>query len=352
MTPTNPQHNDGKTLLAVSALVVAGAIGIAVLASLSLRHDQVAEAETDEPRYAPAQTRSERPAPSITPATFEPVVETTPEPEVVEPAFEIDPDENLIARGLQLYESREFDRAAAYFAAEVEARPGGAWTRYMLGLSLWKSGAHEQAEAAMQAAADADPTSVRSFVNLSRIRNDLGRHEEALAAARSALELDGESAGALFLEGRTLMNLGLFEEAITSLEASLEREPDNGYVRNMLGLTLIRRGTPYEAVKHLERAVELIPEVAFVHNNLGMALERSGNRTGAFLAYQAGAGVDPTHAKVVANFERLQPIVGELPVVPVEQEAIAENEVPAVEPGEDSAEPTLVAEIQEGEQLP
>ena len=313
MTPANNQP-DSKLLLSVAALVVAGVIGITLIAGLSM-DEQVAEVEPAEPSYDPAPVLFERPrvAPATT-AGFTPVVDPmdetseTNESEMEPQAgFMIDPDADLVQRGLESYEGREFDRAAAYFEAEAETRPDGAWVRYMLALSLWKSGAVDEAEQAMQDAAELDPSSIRSFVNLARIRNDLGSHDAALDAARTALEIDGVSATALFVEGRSLMNLGRYDEAVAALEASLERDPDNGHARNMLGLTLIRRGTPEQALPHLEQAARQLPQLAYVHNNRGMALELCGRAAEAVAAYRAGAELDPTHVRVAANLARLAP---------------------------------------------
>ena len=53
----------------------------------------------------------------------EPIAFTEPAAEPVDPGFVVDPDANFIAEGVANYEAREFDRAAADFTAEIDARP-------------------------------------------------------------------------------------------------------------------------------------------------------------------------------------------------------------------------------------
>lgn len=334
MTPLETKRNDTKLLLSVAALVVAGAAGIALIGGLVL--DDAAEGETARttPVFDPVPAPAENTAlpavavetrPETTPASHETAI---PDPVVDEEiAFTIDPNEDCVARGLETYASRDFDRSAAYFRAEVDARPQRAWTHYMLGLSLWKAGRTGEAVAAMEAAAELDPDSVKTFVNLARIRNDLGDHESALEAARTALAIDAEDPSALFLEGRSLFNLGRLDEATASLSASAELDPDNGYVQNLLGLALIRQGRADEAVVALERAATLVSEVAYIQNNLGMALELSGRPSEAVVAYRRSVELDPAHTKAVANLARIEPSVAVAATrsEPVEEAIIADD---------------------------
>jgi len=347
MTPLETKRNDTKLLLSVAALVVAGAAGIALIGGLVL--DDAAEGDTARaaPVFDPAPVPAEDTAlpavavetrPETTPASYE---TATPDPVVDEEvAFTIDPNEDFVARGLETYASRDFDRSAAYFRAEIDARPQRAWTHYMLGLSLWKAGRADEAVGAMEAAAELVPDSIKTFVNLARIRNDQGDYEGALEAARTALAINAEDPAALFLEGRSLFNLGRLDEAMASLTASAELDPANGYVQNLLGLALIRQGRADEAVVALERAAALVSEVAYIQNNLGMALELSGRSSEAVVAYRRSVELDPAHAKAVANLARIEPSVGVAAATtePVE-EAIVEETVGE----EDTGEPIEIA---------
>jgi tetratricopeptide (TPR) repeat protein len=318
MTPVERRRKDTKLLVTVACLVVAGAAGLALIGGVVLnretehesahavpaREARPARAEPPAPREAAAATR-----PAATLTSYEAAPADDAEADHAAPdGFSIDPGEDLVQGGLAAYASRDFDRAAAYFQAENEARPRRAWTQYMLGLALWKAGRTGEAAAAMESAVGLDPDFTRARVNLARIRNDAGDFEGALAAARAAVEIAPEDPSARFLEGRSLFNLGRLDEALVSLEASVEIDPDNGHVRNLIGLALIRKGRPAEAVAALERAAELEPQVAYVHNNLGMALELSGRAPEAVVAYGRSVAIDPAQAKAVANLARLEPV--------------------------------------------
>ncbi len=324
---------DMKLLLSVAALVVVGAVGIALVASLTAGPDpeeanRVEPIALPTPAYEVEPARYEVPAPSAvveTPLTLD--VEEVPALATPE-EFRIEPGEDLVARGLETYRAREFDKAVTYFETEVSERPENGWTQYMLALSLWKSGRLDEAAETMRRSVEIDATSVPTFVNLSRIENERADFEAALSAAQAAIEIDPESASARFLEARSLHNLGRREEALEALRSSLELDADNGYAQNLRGLMLIELGRESEAIEPLERAAELEPDVAFIANNLGMALERSGRKSEALAAYRRAVEVDAEHARALANLARLEPLV------PVEPEDT---------PGDVAEEPLAVA---------
>jgi len=328
MSPAEREKNDRKLLMSVAALVAGGALVIVVLANLARDSAEVDPAATVAKSERIASTARSAAVPAAFERKVEPVA-PVPTAVVPEPLFDIDPDEDFVARGLESYEEREFDRAAAYFLAEADARPQRAWTHYMIGLSLWKAGRADEAVVAMEEAARLDPDAVRTFVNLSRIHNDRGEFDEALEAARAGLEIDTDDPSASFLEGRSLMNLGRLDEAVDSLERSLAIDPDNGYAQNMLGLVFIEQGLPSYAVAPLRRASELVPDVAYVHNNLGMALERSGERYEAVAAYRRAVECDAGYARGAANLARLEPALGPLPIEDPE-EFVAALDLPDV----------------------
>jgi tetratricopeptide (TPR) repeat protein len=293
---------ENKIRAVVAGVLVAGAGALAVMVWLS----------SDEPTGL-----QPKPAIEAIPASFEmdqepfiPPPEVAPEASAaIEPIFVVQPGEDCARRGVETFEGREFDKAAAYFRAEVETHPDRAWPRYMLGLSLWKGGRLEEAAGEMRRAAEIEVGSIRTLVNLSRIENDRGEFQSALDAARAALAIDSADATALFLEGRSLRNLGRLDEALQSLGRSVEIDPESGYARNLYGLTLLESGRGTEAVEMLTVAAGIEPGVAYIHNNLGMALERDGRRAEALEAYGRAVALDAHHARAAANLARLQPLV-------------------------------------------
>jgi len=314
------KHNDTKMLLAVAGGVTVAAAVIVFFAAMNEHRDARISEVVKKPaasvaRAAPPQLESE-PEPvsfakelenveaSVTFASYE----TVP-PVPVAPAFEIDPHENFVARGLEAWHSREFTRAAAYFGAEVEERPDGSWTQYMLGLSEWKAGRLDEAVQALQRSADLDPTSIKAPINLSRVQNERGEYESALEAATVALAIDAQDARALFLSARSLSNLARTDEALDSLEQSISIDDANGHAHNLLGLIQLEAGQVEEALAAFGRAADLEPGIAYVRNNLGMALELNGDPVEALKAYRAAAELNPGHQKSRVNLARLETIV-------------------------------------------
>lgn len=308
----NDNRKDDKILiLTVAGFVVAGAVGVALIAG----GGEETSAERAPIASVPKLT-IERPAPApVIPASrhVEPVQpEPEPDPEPVasiEPTFQIDPEADPVKAGHGHYAAGEYVEATAYFLAAVDATPGNAWARYMLGLSQWKSGDLEPAATTLVEAAAQNPDSVRARVNQARVLNELDRFDEALTAADEAIAIDGDNGEAWFLRARSLRNLDRDDEALDALETSVSLDSENGYAANLLGLIRIERGDFAEAATALVRAAELRPDVAYIRNNLGVALERSGDSAGALAAFRTASELDPTHAKALASVARLEPLV-------------------------------------------
>jgi tetratricopeptide (TPR) repeat protein len=311
MTPKPEDRNATKLLIAVAAVVVAGAVGLAIVAGLSVEKNEPAEtvARTAAPplQAVPAFGPETVADDTITPASLQKVPGTV-DAEIqraAEELFRVDPSADFVAVGARAYDEGAYAEAAAYFQAEVEARPERAWTQYMLGLARWKSGRADAAVEAMERSAELDPDTIKTRINLSRIQNERGEFDRALEAAEVATGRDEASAEAHFLRGRSLRNLGRIDEAIVALQRSIELDPDNGHARNLLGLTYIGLRLDGEAVEQLRRAAEIVPQLAYVHNNLGMALELAGRRDEAIAAYRIATDLDADHDRSAANLARL-----------------------------------------------
>ena len=130
--------NDTKLLLAVAGGVTAAAALIVFFAAMNEHRDARVAQVVKRPAAAVARAAPPRPEPVFFAKELENVEPSaefasyeTPSRDSAAPAFEIDPHENFVARGLEAWHAREFTRAVAYFGAEVEERPDGAWTHYM-----------------------------------------------------------------------------------------------------------------------------------------------------------------------------------------------------------------------------
>jgi len=313
MTPQSKPKSDTKLLLAVAGVVVAGAIGVALVAGLTVESDRAATSAVERKQaksVSPRTTARREPfQPKIELASLESapaVSEIAPAIEPVPPAFEIDPEADPWREGNRAYHESDYGHAAAYFRADADARPDRAYTRYMLGLALWKSGELDEALQAMERSVEINDASIRTFVNLSRIQNARGEFEGARSAAERALALDGESATALYLLARSQYNLGRIDEAIATLEACIGFDQAAAEAHNLLGLVGLQKGEGPAALAAFETAAALKPDVAYIQNNLGLALEKSGRLEDAAIALRRAVEIDATHQAATVSLARIE----------------------------------------------
>jgi tetratricopeptide (TPR) repeat protein len=320
MPPKNSPQNDSKLLLAVAGMVVAGAVGVALVAGLTVQPDQ-APPETAKDRVtSPAKKRTiaerdwAQPSVSLE-STSKPVpaMETRPldedvarTVESITEAFVIDPEADPWSEGSRAYHERDYVRAAAYFRADAEARPDRAYTHYMLGLALWKSGELDGALEAMERSAAVNDQSIKTFINLARIHNARGEFDGARVASERALTIDGENPTALYQLARSQYNLGRADEAIATLESCIELDQAAAEAHNLLGLVHLQRGDDSGALRSFETAAALKPEVAYIQNNLGLALEQSGRLEEAVMALRRAVEIDENHQAATVSLARIE----------------------------------------------
>lgn len=298
MTPQN-KNSDWKLLLGIGGSLVAAVVLIATLARIGAGWEE-REAIAAKPANSPIVTVEEAAPPEEVPAPVEQVAEETADP------FPIDPDADLVAMGRTAYANREWDAAAAYWRAEVDDNPDGAYGHYMLGLSLWKGGRLDEAVAALTTAGELNPQSVKSFINLSRVLNERGDYDSALEAAEAARLIDPEHPQALYLQARSLRNLGRIDDAVAALDQALAFDPEYGHAWNLLGLIDIHRGRAADAAVSLRNAATLEPGIAYINANFGRALELSGRYAEAADAFRAALDADPEHPSAALCLARVQ----------------------------------------------
>jgi tetratricopeptide (TPR) repeat protein len=313
MAPKKNPHSDTKLLLAVAGVVVAGAVGVALVAGLTVQRDPSASRAVKDRQASPAIGRtiaeSEREQPTVQAALLDSTrldVPPAPAIELVPVAFEIAPDVDPWREGSRAYHQRDYARAAAYFRADAEARPDRAYTHYMLGLALWKSGELDGAFDAMERSATVNDQSIRTFINLSRIQNARGEYEGAQSAAERALGIDAENPTALYQLARSQYNLGRVDEATATLESAIDLDQAAAEAHNLLGLVRLRTGDETDALRSFEVAAALKPEVAYIQNNLGLAFEQSGRFDDAAIALRRAIEIDGNHQAAAVSLARIE----------------------------------------------
>jgi tetratricopeptide (TPR) repeat protein len=356
MTPQNTHKGEWKLLLTIGGFIVAGAAAIAILAGLAVEREAEQAASTVARQAASRTVSRSTPAADATPgstqvatesALREKIAGSTVGPEIAEQieaeedeSYPVDPNADFASVGYAAFAAREYDKAAAYWKADVDARPERAYSRYMLGLSLWKGGRLDESAQALRRAAESNPDSIRTFVNLSRVQNARGEFQAALEAAESARQIDAEHPQALYLQARSLHNLQRDDEAVVALETALAFDSEYGHARNLLGLIQIHRGGLEAAVENLTLAARFEPDVAFIHANLGRALELSGLPGEAAESFRVALELDPEQRTAVAGLAREESVAQSTrsASLPEEQETVAAVAEPLETDEGDSAE--------------
>jgi len=310
-------------------MVVAGAVGVALVAGLTVQPDQAPSQAVKERVASPIKERTiaepvslesiARPSPALESTPLDADVARAFEP--VPAAFVIDPEADSWREGSRAYHERDYARAAAYFRADAEARPDRAYTQYMLGLALWKSGELDGALEAMERSATVNDQSIKTFINLARIHHARGEYEGARSAAERALTIDAENSTALYQLARSQYNLGRADEAIATLESCIELDQAAAEAHNLLGLVRLQKGDDSEALRSFETAAALTPEVAYIQNNLGLALEQSGRLDEAVMALRRAIEIDENHRAATVSLARIE---ARLPLETVDEAAAVE----------------------------
>ncbi|MFQ5510684.1 MAG: tetratricopeptide repeat protein [Candidatus Krumholzibacteriia bacterium] len=272
---------------------------------------------------------------SVTAPILEPEADVASAPE---PAKEVTYEDAEAA----FHEAR-YDAAVELFTRYTDRKGENPWGHYMLGLSSWKAGDPVGAERAFGRALELDPRHVKSWLNAGRVLLDLGSPQDALARVERALELDPESNAGYRLQGRALHELGQTEEAVAAYRRAIQIDHEDAWSMNNLGLVLIRDERFDEALPALARAVELRGDVASFFNNLGMALERTGHFRAAEEAYRSAVTIDVSYEKAAANLGRIEAVLQDPTLEPVDLGVLARSFVDEIEGWSDTVvavEPT------------
>ncbi len=310
--------------------------GIACIAMLALSMAVIGCGGDDDDRFGhvtvrtreeskPERTVTEQPAPDSE-TTLQAIEREEPVAPVTEPPKEVTYEEAEAA-----FHEKRYDEAVEMFSLYTDRKSENPWGYYMLGLSAWKAGNNESAEEAFEQALELDQRHVKSWLNLSRVLLDTDRPEEALAKIDKALVIDPESNVAYRLQGRAFHQLGQKEEAVNAYRRAIQIDDQDAWSMNNLGLLYIEEGLYDKALPPLTRAVELKGDIAIFQNNLGMALERTGHFRAAEEAYKAAVTIDESNEKAYANLDRIEGVVEDPGIEPVDLGVIAQSFIEEIE---------------------
>ncbi len=162
-----------------------------------------------------------------------------------------------------------------------------------LGAALQNRGRIEEALRVYHRALRVRPDSAETHNNVGNVIQAQGRVEEAIPYFRKAIQLKPGSRQPYVNLGAALMSQGKFLEAKEQFETALKLYPQHPIARANLGMALLRLGQTAEAEEHLKKAIELDPKLGLAHNQLGVLYQMSGNFTEAAREFVKALIVDP-----------------------------------------------------------
>jgi tetratricopeptide (TPR) repeat protein len=204
----------------------------------------------------------------------------------------------LIHRGRQSYDRRDYVAALADFREVLERSPRLADIRHLAGLCLSFLGQPEAALEEFDRALAINEQYVEAHVNRALTLNDLGRFDDAREAFERAGYFEYATAGrfpaaitARLANGHAEVG-DLYQEAGAPMEAAvqyrraLEMRPRFHDIRNKLAQALLQLGDLESAVEQLQIALEGNPRYVPARLNLGLALFRLGRHDEAARAWE------------------------------------------------------------------
>jgi tetratricopeptide (TPR) repeat protein len=143
--------------------------------------------------------------------------------------------------GVAMAGAGDYERAAAFFAAALEADPDLGLAAYNLGLSLVNLGRREEAERAFSRAEFLCKDDIGTQAGIARAYVSLGNPEKGLSQARRVLRVDPANIDALYAAATALESLGRESEALAYYEHLLRYMPQSSEMRQKV-LALRGRG--------------------------------------------------------------------------------------------------------------
>ncbi len=226
--------------------------------------------------------------------------------------------EQLIQRGREAFERRDYAAALADFRAVLAERPGFADLWNLAGLCLSFLGRGEEALAEFERAVAINPGYSEAHLNRSIILHEAGRYGEAQEAMERAGRIEAEAMGT-FASGVSAklanahaglgdLYMGAFApaEAAAQYRTALGLRPLFVDIRRKLALALLELEEFEEAEVELERCLAVNPGFLDARVDLGLVHDRRGREGEAEAAWRGVLAEDPGHTRARAQLSMLE----------------------------------------------
>lgn len=220
--------------------------------------------------------------------------------------------DQIIARGRQAFDRRDYAAALADFRDVLAERPEFADVRHLTGVCLSFVGQPEAALEEFDRALELNPGYIEAHLNKALTLNELGRFDEARAAFEAAWQAEQKSGGpfsspvtALLANahaevGDLYMEAGDPRKAAEQYRSALEMRPRFADIRNKLGKALLEAGELEQAESELGTALQDNPNFVAARINLGLVKYRRGAKDEALRDWETALQAAPGNAQARA----------------------------------------------------
>ena len=170
-------------------------------------------------------------------------------------------------RGVELYESKNYQEAAQELKQTVEAKPDDLTARYYLGMALLQMEKNGEAEEQFQAAREllkerreSEPKAAQVELGLARSCMGKKEYDKAREALDRAKELAPEDAEVFMYRGKLEVTRGDYAAAAKELDAALKLNPRLAYAQYYAGIAAANLKRPDKMVEHFQYFLKLAPE--------------------------------------------------------------------------------------------
>lgn len=222
------------------------------------------------------------------------------------------PIEQLMLRGRQAYERRDYLAALTDFREILQRHPTFADIHHLAALSLSFLGQPEAAVEEFDRAIELNEGYVEAHLNRAITLNELGRYDEAASSFERAWKHETKSdapfpaavtarlANAHMSLGDLYLEAGGAAEASEQYRAALVLRPRFLDIRNKLATALMQLGDLQGAEDELRAALDLNPRFISARLNLGLVHYRNGKAGDARAEWEAAGKQQPGNAQVRA----------------------------------------------------
>jgi protein O-mannosyl-transferase len=175
-----------------------------------------------------------------------------------------------------LSDQGRLDEAMAYYRRGAEISPNYAGLRLNFGNALYRVSRFAEARRELEAAIQADPKMTDAHISLGVVLFLQEETDLAIRHFQKALALNPNHPAALSDLGVVLERLGRTDEAIALYRRALSVNPSFTDAHHNLARLLLGRGRAAEAIPHYEQALKANPNDVTLRGDLAEALARSG----------------------------------------------------------------------------